>query len=249
VRYLLVALLALGFVVSGCGDDDKTKDEKATTQAAPATDDKATHDSSTGVPHDVKAKDEKATEDAATGVPSSPQAKQGVESCRKQARADRQLSANATTKIGELCEDAVSGDPDRVGKAAREGCEIAVKAKAPPGSARQRLLAACKQPLTSPELCEIKARAKAPPGSARQRLLAACKQPTLTPERCESKVRAMAPPRSARQRLLDACKQPMSTHRRCEIIVRAMARGRAAPPAGLRQRLLDSCKQMLMDTP
>jgi len=130
---LLVALLALGFVVSGCGDDEdeKAKDEKTTTQAAPATDDKT-------------------TDDSATGVPSSPQAKQAVESCKKQADANTQLSPDAKTKIGEVCEEAGSGDADGAVKASREACEIIVKDTAPAGPAQQTALDACKQSTTTP---------------------------------------------------------------------------------------------------
>ena len=139
---LLVALLALGFVVSGCGDDDddNASDENTVTQAAPAateaepaTDDKTTEDDS-----------------AASGVPDSPQAKQAIEDCKKQADANTQLSANAKTKIGEVCEEAGSGDADGAVKATREACEIIVKDTAPAGPAQKTALDACKQSTTTP---------------------------------------------------------------------------------------------------
>ena len=138
---LLVALLALGFVVSGCGDDDddNASDENTATQAAPAateaepaTDDKTTEDDS-----------------AASGVPDSPQAKQAVEDCKKQADANTQLSANAKSKIGEVCEEAGSGDADGAVKATREACEIIVKDTAP-AAQQQAALQACKQSTTTP---------------------------------------------------------------------------------------------------
>lgn len=135
---LLVALLALGFVVSGCGDDDddNASDETTVTETAPAepaTDDKTTEDDS-----------------AASGVPDSPQAKQAIEDCKKQADANTQLSADAKTKIGEVCEEAGSGDADGAVKATREACEIIVKDTAPAGPAQKTALDACKQSTTTP---------------------------------------------------------------------------------------------------
>ena len=134
---LLVALLALGFVVSGCGDDDEdnASDESTVTQTAPAepaTDDKTTEDDS-----------------AASGVPDSPQAKQAVEDCKKQADANTQLSADAKTKIGEVCEEAGSGDADGAVKAIRDACKIIVEDTAE-GSTKQQLLAACNQSTPTP---------------------------------------------------------------------------------------------------
>jgi len=137
---LLVALLALGFVVSGCGDDDddKASDEKTVTQAAPATDDTQTDEAKPG------------EDSAATGVPSSPEAKEAIATCKKQAAANSQLSADAKTKIGEVCEEAGSGDADGAIKATREACEIIVKDTAPAGAAQQTALDACRQSTTTP---------------------------------------------------------------------------------------------------
>ena len=131
---LLVALLALGFVVAGCGDDDEDNagNEHTATQAAPATDDKTTEDDS-----------------AASGVPDSPQVKQAVEDCKKQADANTQLSADAKTKIGEVCEEAGSGDADGAVKATREACRIIVEDTAE-GATKQQLLDTCKQSTPTP---------------------------------------------------------------------------------------------------
>ena len=138
---LLVALLELGFVVSGCGDDDEDNagNENTATQAAPATE-------------AAPATDDKTTEDdsAASGVPDSPQAEKAIEDCKKQADANTQLSASAKTKIGEVCEEAGSGDADGAVKATREACEIIVKDTAPAGAGQQTALQACKQSTTTP---------------------------------------------------------------------------------------------------
>ena len=134
---LLVALLAFGFVVAGCGDDDddKASDEPAATQEAP-TDAKPTEPDTGG--------------SAASGVPDSPEVKQAIESCKKQADANTQLSAEAKTKIGEVCEQAGSGDADGAVKASREACEIIVEDTAPDGPAKQTAKEACKQSTTTP---------------------------------------------------------------------------------------------------
>ena len=127
---LLVALLALGFVVSGCGDDDDDNaDEATTTQQQATTEDK---------------------DDAASGVPSSATVKEAVEACKKQADANPQLSDEAKDKIGEVCEEAGSGDADGAVKATREACEIIVEDTAPEGQAKETALAACKKSTTTP---------------------------------------------------------------------------------------------------
>jgi hypothetical protein len=134
---MLVALLALGFVIAGCGDDDDDSASDNTTTAEQATsEDTATESESEG--------------DAASGVPATPQAKQAVEQCKSQADANPQLSDRAKDKIGEVCEEAGSGDADGAVKATREACEIIVEDTAPSGSAKQTALQACKQSTTTP---------------------------------------------------------------------------------------------------
>jgi len=132
-----VALLALGFVVSGCGDDDDDKASEDTTTQEATTDDKTTAPDTSGG-------------SAATGVPDSPQAKQAIESCKRQADANTQLSADAKKKIGEVCEEAGSGDADGAVKATREACEIIVNDTAPAGPAKKTALDACKQSTATP---------------------------------------------------------------------------------------------------
>lgn len=136
---LLVALLAAGFVVSGCGDDDddKAKDDTKTTQEAPAGD-------TTTPPADSS------DDPAASGVPDSPQVKQAIESCKKTADANPQLSAGAKKKVGDVCEQAGSGDADGAVKASREACEIIIEDTAPEGPAKQTALDACKQATKTP---------------------------------------------------------------------------------------------------
>jgi len=133
LRVLLVALLAcaLAVAVAGCGDDNKDKTTtvtKETTTAAP--------DTSGG--------------SAATGVPTSPQAKQAVEACKRQANANPQLSDKAKKKIGEVCQEAGSGDANGAIKATREACQIIVDDTTPAGPAKQAALDACKQSTKTP---------------------------------------------------------------------------------------------------
>ena len=83
-------------------------------------------------------------------MPDSPQAKQAIEQCKKQADANPQLSSEAKTKIGEVCEEAGSGDADGAIKATREACEIIVEDTAPAGPGKQTALDACKQSTKTP---------------------------------------------------------------------------------------------------
>ena len=135
---LLVALLALGFVIAGCGDDDDDSGSDTTVTEQATTEDTATESESGS------------DGDAASGVPATPQAKAAIEQCKKQADANPQLSDAAKDKIGEVCEEAGSGDADGAIKATREACEIIVEDTAPEGPGKQTALDACKQSTKTP---------------------------------------------------------------------------------------------------
>ena len=66
--------------------------------------------------------------------PNDPQVKAAIEQCKKQADSNPQLSADAKSKIGEVCEEAGSGDADGAIKATREACEIIVEDKVHPST-------------------------------------------------------------------------------------------------------------------
>ena len=128
---LLVALLALGFAVAGCGGDDK--------------EDKAKDDS-----NPPAEKKDSGSKDTGGGAANSPQAKQAVEQCKKQANANPQLSSEAKSKIGDVCEEAASGDSEGAQKATKEACKIIVENTAPAGPSKDTALKACDQATATP---------------------------------------------------------------------------------------------------
>lgn len=123
---LLVALLALGVTGAGCGDDDEDKSKEDT----PA----QTEGSGGAKPED---------DGGAKVNPSDPQVKQAIAQCKKQADANPQLSSKAKSKVGEVCEEAATGDADAAVKATKEACEIIVEDTAPAGPAKEQALQAC----------------------------------------------------------------------------------------------------------
>jgi len=137
---VLVALFVLA--VAGCGDDETTATTPPATTAAPA---------ATPAPATTETEPETGGAPAASsGIPDTPEAKQAIEACKAQADANPQLSAKAKEKIGEVCEEAGSGDADGAAKASREACEILVEETAPDGAAKQAALMACKQSTVTP---------------------------------------------------------------------------------------------------
>jgi len=124
---LFAALMVLGFVVAGCGDDD---------------DDDGGSGSS-----DTPAETEKKSDDGGGTVDKNdPRVKQAIEQCKEQADANPQLSAEAKEKIGEVCEEAGSGDSDAAVKATKEACTIIVEDTLPEGNpGREQALTACDQ--------------------------------------------------------------------------------------------------------
>jgi hypothetical protein len=133
---LLVALLALGFVVAGCGDDDDDSSSNDTTTEQATTQDTSTTDSGGS---------------AASGVANSPQVKEAVARCKEQANNSPNLSDDAKKKVGEVCEEVGNGDADAAAKATREACVIIVKDTVPQeGQAKDAAVAACKKSSTTP---------------------------------------------------------------------------------------------------
>jgi ribosomal protein S20 len=135
---LLVALLALGFAAAGCGGDDEDKAEDSTP------------------PSETKGKDSDAnesglsTDSGGSGAANTPQTKQAVEQCKRQANANPQLSSEAKSKIGEVCEEAAQGDSKGAQKATREACRIIVEDTAPEGRSKDTALKACDQSTATP---------------------------------------------------------------------------------------------------
>ena len=123
---LFAALMVLGFVVAGCGDDD---------------DDGGGSGSS-----DTPAETEKKADDSGGGTvdKNDPRVKQAIEQCKEQADANSNLSAEAREKIGEVCEEAGSGDADAAVKATKDACKIVVEDTLPEGNpGREAALGNC----------------------------------------------------------------------------------------------------------
>jgi hypothetical protein len=153
---LLTALLVLGFVVAGCGDDesdsagngDTTAAETVTgaetvTDDATATDEVTETDSTT---RDDTATSEE-TETAEGGGAAAPTSRARTrENCEKGINSAQQLDPDAKEKLLALCGKATSDDPDDVREAAREFCEVAVD-NMPPGAGQSRdeALKSCEQ--------------------------------------------------------------------------------------------------------
>jgi hypothetical protein len=141
---LLAALLVLGFVVTGCGDDESDSAGNGDTTAAtvPGTDTGATTGEETATDDQTTTQDQTETDDetetdagagdatdtAKGGGAAAPTSRaQAVENCEKGVNAAKQLSADAKEKLTDLCEKAASGDPDDVREAAREVCKTIVE--------------------------------------------------------------------------------------------------------------------------
>jgi len=133
---LLVALLALGFVVAGCGEDeDESKnDSDKPAQQAPAETD--------GAEADEPSTETESDDSAGAGTPPSDEA---IKQCKAQVDANPQLSEEAKSKIGEVCENTAQNDPEAAAEATKETCRIVVEESAPAGPARDAALQACDQ--------------------------------------------------------------------------------------------------------
>ena len=131
LQVLLLAVVASGLIVAGCGDDDDDggggSDAPATTQesASPEASAEATEDSGGG---------------AATGA-----SQQAVEACKQSVNAQPQLSDDVKGDLEGICEDAASGDEEAVRNATKEVCVKIVEETVPEGSARDQAKSACEQ--------------------------------------------------------------------------------------------------------
>lgn len=141
---LMAALLVLGFVVAGCGDDDSSSDSSDT--AAQTVTDSVTDD-------EVVTDTETVTDETDTGTVTSDDnggavvpknLEQAVEQCKKNVNAAPQLSEDTKDDLEEICDKATSGDPEAMREAAAEVCRKVVEDSIPSGTpGRDRALAAC----------------------------------------------------------------------------------------------------------
>jgi hypothetical protein len=146
---ILAALLLLAFAVAGCGDDESGSAGGSDTAAETAT----TGDATTGTTEPGKpARDEDEADKDATGDGSTtaggttPPAVSGdqVERCKDTIGQAKQLSDDAKSKIGDLCEKAASDDADDRQEAGRDLCRVLVEESIPEDSPqRESALKSC----------------------------------------------------------------------------------------------------------
>ena len=124
---LFASVMLLGLVVAGCGDDE----------------DEGGGSGSSDTPADTEKKDDSGGS-GGTVDKNDPRVKQAIEQCKEQADANSSLSAEAREKIGDVCEEAGSGDADGAVKATKEACKIVVEDTVPKGNpARESALGNC----------------------------------------------------------------------------------------------------------
>jgi len=150
---LLAALLVLGFVVAGCGDDENgdnnpaadTPAETATTDEA-TTEEPATDKADTGA--DKKKSEGRQDDDSkGAGEAKPPKRKvigKPVNDCDKSIPDESPLSDETREDLRELCEKARSGDPDDIRDVGRDLCRQVVEQSYPEGAkGRDQALEAC----------------------------------------------------------------------------------------------------------
>jgi hypothetical protein len=144
---LMAALLLLGFVAAGCGDDDSSGDSADT--AAQTVTDTVTEDE---VVTDTETETETVTDETDTGVTSddsggaaAPQNREQAEaSCKKAVTSYPQISEDTKSDLEDLCQKAASGDADQAREAAREVCQTVVDDVYPSGvPGKDKALSAC----------------------------------------------------------------------------------------------------------
>jgi hypothetical protein len=143
---LMAALLVLGFVVAGCGDDDSSGDSGDTaaqtvTDTDVVTDDEVVTDTETETVTDETDTD---ADNGGAAVPENLQ--QAVQQCRDNIDKASQLSADTKDSLQKICDKAGSGDAEDIKDAAAEVCKKVAGDSIPEGTpGRDQALAACDQ--------------------------------------------------------------------------------------------------------
>jgi hypothetical protein len=123
---LMAALLVLGFVVAGCGDDDSSGDSgdtAAQTVTETVTDENDADNGGATVPENLE---------------------QAVQQCKDNIEKAPQLSADTKDSLQEICEKAGSGNAEDIKDAAAEVCKKIAGDSIPEGTpGRDQALAAC----------------------------------------------------------------------------------------------------------
>jgi hypothetical protein len=145
---LMAALLMLGFVVAGCGDDENSGDSGDTaaqtvtdTDTDVVTDDEVVTDTETETETVTDETDTDADNGGAV-VPENLQ--QAVQQCKDNIDKASQLSADTKDSLQEICDKAGSGNEEDIREASAEVCKKVVGDSVPKGTpGRDQALAAC----------------------------------------------------------------------------------------------------------
>lgn len=143
---LMAALLVLGFVVTGCGDDENSGDSGDTAAQTVTDTDVVTDDE---VVTDTETETETVTDstetDADNGGAVVPQnLQQAVQLCKDNVEKASQLSEDTKDSLQEICQKAGSGDEADIRAATAEVCKKVITDSVPEGTpGRSQALAAC----------------------------------------------------------------------------------------------------------
>jgi hypothetical protein len=139
---LLAALLVLGFVVAGCGDDENSGDS-GDTAAQTVTDTDVVTDDEVVTDTETETVTDDTDTDADNGGAVVPQ--EAIERCKDGVDNSSQLSDDARNSLKDLCEKAGSGNTEDVKDAIVEVCKKNA-ASIPEGvPGREQAIAACEQ--------------------------------------------------------------------------------------------------------
>lgn len=140
---LMAAVLLLGFVAAGCGDDESSSDSGDTAAQTVTDTDTVTED-------ETVTDTETVTDETDTDVTSDDNGgavvpKEAVDRCKEGVDNTSQLSGDAKDSLKDLCEKAGSGNAEKIKEAAVEVCKKQA-ANIPEGvPGRDRAMEACEQ--------------------------------------------------------------------------------------------------------
>jgi hypothetical protein len=138
---LMAALLVLGFVVAGCGDDENSGDS-GDTAAQTVTDTDVVTDDEVVTDTETETVTDDTDTDADNGGAVVPE--QAIEQCKDNIEKAQQLSADTKDSLQEICEKAGSGNAEDIKDAAAEVCKKIAGDSIPEGTpGREQALAAC----------------------------------------------------------------------------------------------------------
>jgi hypothetical protein len=140
---LMAALLVLGFVVAGCGDDDNSGDS-GDTAAQTVTDTDVVTDDEVVTDTETETVTDDTDTDADNGGAVVPE--EAVQRCKDNIEKAPQLSDDTKDSLQDICEKAASGNAEDIKDAAIEVCKKVAGDSIPEGTpGRDQALAACDQ--------------------------------------------------------------------------------------------------------